>query len=254
VGKGGSTINIFVLVERALSLRALAELLSLVSGSKALALSDLCLSCSPSSRAFQSAVDATAVATLEEPPQEEFVGPVTPIGSKVSELVYEVVIDGINAALNVEERVEGLIGLPLDTITSLALKVYAKAPVPGVNEEEVRSLVSSELRSLLKDPNLWLLLSSYRCPEVLASLGWVPGLSREEYRSDSPKIVSDEVLGMGISLYINGIRGLLAYYWVDRIKDDIKGLGDLPPMLDDVVSSLIGGVLSRVYDRLLRGS
>ena len=253
IGKDSSTINIFVMVKQKLSERALVELLSLVSEVKALVLSDLCLSCEPRLRAFQSAVDSIAVATLGVEPEEKFVGPVTRVGSEVSRRLYEILTTSLLKRLDLDSKFETLTGISLRKIVELALEVYHKAPVPHVSQDEVGTLVKNILMNELKDPNVWALISSYKCPEILSSLGWFPNLSKEEYDSDSTKIVSDEVLGIGLSLYVNGIRGLLSYYWVDRNKPKIDGLADLPPFLDDIISALIGSVLSKVYDKLLRG-
>jgi alpha-ribazole phosphatase CobZ len=249
----GSTINVLVVVERSLQVRTLAELLSLVSETKTLALSDLCFSCSPTRRALQSAVDATAVATLGEPPEIEYIGPITELGSKISEALYNMLVNKLIESLDLNKKVVLLTGLSLDDIIDLALKIYQKAPVPGIDVSHVKSIIKSIIVKELKDPNIWALLSSYRCPEQLSSLGFLPNLSKEEYERDSTKIVSDEVLGIGLSLYINGIRGLLAYYWIDRSKKGIEKIKDLPPFLDDIVSAFLGGILSKVYDMLLGG-
>ena len=254
IGEGSSsTINIFVVVKQKLSERSLAELLSLVSEVKALALSDLCLSCEPGLRAFQSAVDSIAVATMGVEPEEKFVGPITKIGSEVSRRLYEVLTASLLEKLDVDSKFETLTGINLKKVVDLAFEVYLRAPVPHVNHDRVKNMIKDVLMNELRDPNVWALISSYKCPEILSSLGWFPNLSKEEYNSDSTKIVSDEVLGIGLSLYVNGMRGLLSYYWVDRNKHKINGLGNLPPFLDDIISALIGSILSKVYDELVRG-
>ncbi len=253
IGEGSSTINIFVAVKQRLSKRGLAELLSLVSEVKALALSDLCLSCEPRLRAFQSAVDSIAVATMGIESEEKFIGPITRVGSEISRRLYEVLTTSLLEKLDIDSKFETLTDINLKKMVDLAFEVYRKAPVPYVNQNKVKNLIKDVLMNELRDPNVWTLISSYKCPEILSSLGWFPNLSKEEYNSDSTRIVSDEVLGIGLSLYINGMRGLLSYYWVDRNKHKIDGLGNLPPFLDDIISALIGSILSKVYDELLRG-
>jgi phosphatidylglycerophosphatase A len=62
-------------------------------------------------------------------------------------------------------------------------------------------------------------------------------------------------MGKAIAEYLNGFKGLLAYYWIDRIKEgdkDLEDLSGLPPMTDDVVGAIVGGVLSRIYDKYSR--
>ncbi len=246
-----STTNIFLGIRYDVSLRSLAELLSLVSAVKSLAFSDLCFSCSPSKRSFQSIVDATAVASFGEGKVRDFMGPATEVGSRISKLVYWTLIEKLLEDLSDDAKLKNIIGLRKEDLVNLSLKFYRRAPVPQVPEEKVKNLIVEIIKSELKDPNVWALISSYKCPEILSHLGWIPGLSREEYKSDTTKIVADEVLGIALSLYINGIRGLLAYYWIDRTKDKVDVINEMPMFLDDIVSALIGSVLSKVYDRIL---
>ena len=92
---------------------------------------------------------------------------------------------------------------------------------------------------------------AFRELECKGSIGAIPYLIKSEYMNDSPKIIADELLGMTLSIYINGWKGLFCYYWVERLKSKIKEIKSLPMFTDDLICSLIGAILSRVYDKFL---
>ncbi|MEM4868581.1 MAG: hypothetical protein QXK54_07180, partial [Ignisphaera sp.] len=74
------------------------------------------------------------------------------------------------------------------------------------------------------------------------------------YKSDSPGIIVDELVGKALAEYINGFKGLLMYYWIERLKErgETPILKLLPPIADDIVAALIGGILSKIYDKYSR--
>ena len=247
------TINIFIAVNKPLSVRSLAELLMLASAVKALALTDLCLMCSDSRRAYSSAVDAIAVAGQIGSTDNAYVGPVTLVGSAISELIYKSIIRLALKDLDRNSRFNLLTGLRIDEIKRSIYEVYDKLlKVPNINTSEVKKVIDEVVNEELRDPNVWILLTAFKYPEILSSIGWIPGLSRSEYEADSIKIIADEVLGMTLSTYINGLKGLMSYYWLDRIKERISTLKDRPPFNDDLLVSFMGSIISKVLDRVLR--
>ncbi len=250
----GGTVNMFLGVREKLTLRSLAEMLMLAAGVKALAFSDLYITCGNGLRAFASAVDATAVASYYgEGFREVYVGPVSELGSLITSLLYEALTELLMKELDVNSRFKSLTGLSVGEFRDLLFRIYSDlARVPGKGDDEVRELISELVERELRDPNVWLLLASFKAPEVLASRGWVPGLSREEFLEDSRKIVADEVLGIALSEYVNGLRGLMSYYWVERVKGGIKEFGGRGAFEDDLLASFLGSVLSKLLDELLR--
>jgi phosphatidylglycerophosphatase A len=50
---------------------------------------------------------------------------------------------------------------------------------------------------------------------------------------------------------VAGTKGLFEYVRYDKKKPGI--LGTLGPFLDDIVASLIGSIMSRIYTELLEG-
>ncbi len=69
----------------------------------------------------------------------------------------------------------------------------------------------------------------------------------KDFESDPVHLISDEILGMRIANYINGVKGVFEFERIDRSKPGI--LKELGPFTDDVVGGLIAGVCSKVYER-----
>ncbi|MHA1363307.1 MAG: phosphatidylglycerophosphatase A [Candidatus Freyarchaeota archaeon] len=81
----------------------------------------------------------------------------------------------------------------------------------------------------------------------MGSSGGIHGLSVNDFNKDAVHILADELIGMAIAEYISGTRGLFNYVRYDRKKPGI--LASLGPFLDDVVASLVGGVMSSIYSK-----
>jgi len=251
--KHHGTINIFIAVNKPLNIRSLAELLMLTSAVKALALSDLCLMCDGSRRAYSSAVDATAVASRAGRFIDTYVGPITPIGSAVSVLIYESIVELALKDLDENTKFKLLTDFSIDEIKEFIYRVYEELlKTSNVSVSKVKRVINEVIDEELSDPNVWMLLASFKYPEILSSIGWIPKLSKVEYERDSVKIIADEVLGMSLSTYINGVKGLMSYYWLDRVKDKIDVIRGKAPFSDDLLTSFMGSIISKVLDRILR--
>jgi adenosylcobinamide hydrolase len=77
------------------------------------------------------------------------------------------------------------------------------------------------------------------------------GLDDGRFLEDPVHLVADELLGIALAEYIAGTKGLFEYVRYDKKKPGI--LGTLGPFLDDIVASLIGSIMSRIYTELLEG-
>ncbi len=249
------TINIAYITEAKLTPHAIVEAVSMISSAKTIAMTHQHLGCGPGAGpSYATATDAIAVLSNTEGVPQEYTGPLTSQGFNLFDKVQALLSKAISNTLPVEERFQHLTGVSIPELVETALAYYDNAPVPGISVEEVERLFKRILGGLLEDPNIWSLLIATRHLDDTGSLGGIPGLSASEYASDSKKIVADELLGITLSMYINGWKGLFAYYWIDRTKHDTGTiLGELPMFMDDALGALIGGILSRVYDRLLGG-
>ena len=252
-GERPGTINILLFVEKPLADRALIDLAGVVSGVKAIALADLALSRGYNlGRVYATITDALVIASrMDSKGREFYAGPATPVGSETAKLVYEAMVSAGLKSMGVEERFRNIFGVDLSWVTEAAAKIYRRAPIPSLSEAEVGREVETELRELLRDPNIWALALAARNLDWHGLAGTLPELSRDEYLSDSKKILADELLGITLALYINGWKALFAYYWIDSAKEGFEEFGDKPMFMDDILASLIGSILSKIYDRHL---
>ncbi|MCE4602957.1 MAG: adenosylcobinamide amidohydrolase [Desulfurococcales archaeon] len=244
-----STINLVVVSLHPLSDQALLDLLRVAAEAKAAAVTDILPWCT--SRPLGTSSDAITVAA---PPGRGLAwsGLATIHGNEAARLVWRAVVKGDNRS--VDERLKGILGVSIDELVDDATRLYRAAPIPGVSPGKAREAIRREMARMLKDPNLWTLLTAAREADLHARASSIPGLAREEYLNDTKGLVADEVLAAGIALYLQGWKGLMAAYWVDREKTRLGlRIADLPGLLDDAAAALIGSALSRVYDKLLQG-
>ncbi|MBE9390769.1 adenosylcobinamide amidohydrolase [Fervidicoccus fontis] len=246
------TINVAVIVDEPLSDVGLLDLFRTVSEVKGMIMSlggPMCYS----SSSVGTPSDATMVASPFG--GERFAGSATDVGISASLAVLRALSEQIRNA-PVDEHTAKTLGFKdIDEVVKLAVRAYRKAPIPFLSELDAEEEIKEEIDSILKDPNLRIIIRSARLAESFLSFGLLPGIEAEEYSSDSSGIIADEVMGKAIAEYLNGFKGLLAYYWIDRIKEgdkDLEDLSGLPPMTDDVVGAIVGGVLSRIYDKYSR--
>ena len=242
-----STINVVAVVKRPLTEAGLLDLLRTVAEAKTAAARDLGLWCGDAGPPLGTVSDAIAVAApLEGDGLLPWSGAGTVHGGEAAELVYRLVLEGDERSM--EERLAGLIGVGLDSLVADAVRAYSSAPVPGVEASEFAGMIREILEQALRDQNVWTLLAAARGAHdyLKASL--------KEYTGDPRGLIADELIGSMIALYINGWRGLLAAYWLDRRKKDLGlGIAGLPPMLDDAAAGLLGGAYSRLLDDIVGG-
>ena len=244
------TINVAVVLDESLTESGLADLLRVVAEAKCLASVELLLRCSL--RSPGTVTDSIAVGAREERSGGYVnAGMATSIGGPVAEAVYRLLVGEGTRILGPEGMLRNALGLTVDGLVELAVEAYRRAPVPGVSEDSVRREAERLLRGIISDPNVASLIIASRDLDLRGYVGALPGVGEEEFRSDTKRILADELIAMAISLYVAGVKGLFATYWVERLKE--KGLIsiDLPPFEDDVVSALVGSILTLIYDKLL---
>ncbi len=246
-----STINVLVVVEEPrLSMPALLELLAVAASARSIAVSLSLAWCK--GRPLGTVTDAFAVAGRVGEGGVAWAGPATRLGWRVARLVRDAVLAGDSRGPG--ERLRGVIGLGLDELVEEALRLYAEAPIPGLDERRVADELRGILGWLLRDPNVWAVLVAMRAADEHGVAGAIPGLGRGEYEADTPRIVADELLAAALALYAAGFRGLLATYWVDRVKRRrAPRIASLPVFADDAASALIGSALTILYDRYAGG-
>ncbi len=141
-------------------------------------------------------------------------------------------------------------GIRVSDLIEAALEVFV--PHPSVDgsldsKEAVREALEEELKITLSDFNVCsLLLAGLRLDED-GSRGLIPNLSIKDYESDTVALVADEVLGMALANYLAGTRAIFQFNQFERLKPGI--IGKLSPFLDDIISGLLAGCLTNLYNK-----
>ncbi len=139
-------------------------------------------------------------------------------------------------------------GITVQMLVDAALELYA--PHPGIEtKERAEEKFLAELDIALSDPNLCLLIYSGVMLEKEGRKGNLPNISKSSYEKDLTFIIADEVLGMSISKYISGDKGMFEFVRFDKQKPGI--LSELGPFMDDIIGGLIGGVSANMYTRAM---
>ena len=244
------TINIAVITSKSLGRAGLADLFRLVSEIKGVLLALGGLDC-VNSPFIGTASDATAVAAPAG--EDRFAGAATELGGVVIKTLTKLLRRELKRIYSSDFAVRSLGVENFDELIRLTMKIYRFAAVPGLEESVIERDLREEYERVLSDPNTILLIRGVRLLEQVLGVDLIPGIDREEYARDAAGLVVDELLGKALAEYVNGFRGLLAYYWIERLKErDLEEIREKPPLTDDLLSSLIGGVLSRIYDKYSR--
>ena len=245
------TVNVAAVVEEPLASSAMVDLVRTIAEAKAAAFSDALVRCE--TRAFGTVSDAIAVVKPADLPEEVlFSGSSTRLGRVVAEAVYRVLVSKAMSE-GLEELLRRATGLGVEEVLDVFSQAYSKAGVPGLNPMEARKRAEELLREVLGDPNVWSFLIAARELDIHGLSGTIPGVGAEEFAKDPVRLVADEVLGLALALYVAGLKGLFSTYWVERLKErgDL-GHGVLGPFEDDVVSALVGSILTRLLDEVGR--
>ncbi|MDK6028321.1 adenosylcobinamide amidohydrolase [Ignisphaera sp. 4213-co] len=245
------TINLALIVNKPLNIIGLLDLYRLASEVKGMVMAlggPMCKSIT----SIGTASDATMV--LAPVGEERFAGIATDVGIASTMAIISALSKHIRKT-PVDKYVSQTLGFKdINDVIEIALEVYSKASLPQLSIDNVKNELMQEIEKVLKDPNIVVFLRGMRLAEAALALGLVPGIGKEEYRLDSTGIVVDELAGKAVAEYINGFKGLLSYYWVERLKKENKLgiLNELPPIADDLIGAFVGAILSRIYDKYSR--
>ncbi len=140
-------------------------------------------------------------------------------------------------------------GVSRDDLWQVALGLYV--PCPSWEIEDLRSRFMARLDLYRDDVNVNAMVAAAVLLEREGRLGRLAVLDAEGFASDPVHLVADEMLGLQLSEYIAGTRGMFEFTRYDRKKPGV--LSRLGPFLDDIVASLVGGIMSAIYTELLEG-
>jgi alpha-ribazole phosphatase CobZ len=240
---GPSTINVFVYSSVELTEAGLLDLYRTTVEAKTMAASFLPLYC-PKLRPMGTPSDAVLVAAPVSREGTSWCGVATKCGTRVVRLVVEAVLRA-SPKLAVEDPLKPL-GVTTKDIVEDIMKLDELGPV--------RSRLASQAPRLLKrivsDINVALQLIAAK--ELDAHLDAYT-MSRRPVR-DPHWLIADELLGSALAVYVAGFKSLLSTYWVERLKAERQlKLDTLPPFSDDVVSALVGSILTLSCEAEARG-
>jgi len=246
------TINIAAAFWKPLSRSALADLLKTVAEAKALASSEALLRCA--SRPSGTVSDALAVLKPMRLGEEiQFAGMSTTLGNAVAKAVHSLVLSEASRE-SPSEALKKVLGFSEEEVLEMFGGLYSRFPIPGISLKEALDEAKRFLEEFLEDPNVWSLAIAARELDLHGRWGAIPGLSSEEFREDSVKIVADEALGISLSLYLAGLKGLFSMYWVERLKKSGEaGLKEPEMFEDDILSAILGSLYTLVFESLARG-
>jgi alpha-ribazole phosphatase CobZ len=139
-------------------------------------------------------------------------------------------------------------GITMQDLVDAALEMYV--PHPGVETPQKASIVlEEEIVVALSDPNVATLITAAFHAQDDAEKGLIPGLSME-YFMGRPGLVADELIGIAISTYIAGAKGMFEFVRFDQAKPGI--LKKLGPLTNDPIGALIAGASSNMYSRAVK--
>lgn len=186
---------------------------------------------------------------------DKYCGPATDAGMAVARAVRDAVAESIrkwngngSGARDFVYRLDEL-GVGVEEMWAAAYELYI--PDPSWDTERIRAMFMRNLAVLRKDINVNAMMYAAINMEDMGNRGEMYGLDNGRFKQDPVHLVADELLGIALAQYVAGTKGLFEYVRYDKKKPGV--LGTLGPFLDDIVASLIGSIMSRIYTELLEG-
>jgi alpha-ribazole phosphatase CobZ len=186
---------------------------------------------------------------------DKYCGPATDAGIAVARAVRGGVAESIRKwnGNNYDARDFGYrldeLGIGAEEMWAAAFELYI--PDPSWDTERIKAMFMRNLTVLRKDINVNAMIYAAISMEDMGNRDEMFGLDHGRFKQDPVHLVADELLGIALAQYVAGTKGLFEYVRYDKKKPGI--LGTLGPFLDDIVASLIGSIMSRIYTELLEG-
>lgn len=239
------TINIFAILNSPLKPSGLVNAVMTATEAKAAALLGLGI------EATGTTTDAIAIGTPIDD-GSKYAGTATHAGIALSKAVIKGVRESLmrtNGIFKPKNAIEILRewGITPKDLWDTALSLYI--PAPWWKLGEIKRIFMEKLEKIADDVNISALVLAASMLEKAGRTNMIYGLNRENFLSDPVYLLADEMIGLIIAEYIAGIKGIFEYERYDREKPKI--ISKLGPFLDDVVASIIGGIMSRIYSELL---
>ncbi|UYZ39404.1 MAG: phosphatidylglycerophosphatase A [Candidatus Methanospirare jalkutatii] len=251
-GLSPSTVNTILVIERDLSVSALAEAIIVATEAKSRAFYELNVRSPAGEIMTGDLTDAIAVACCPRRPhgseeqKEQFAGKATPLGASIYDAVRSAVKEslrssGWRAEKSILERLRER-GVQIADIANAAFELFVGAPADAKATSELRERFEREVERACSDLNVSALIYAAMLLDDAVEKGWFGG---EFASSDASCIVADELIGIDIAEYIGGKNALFNFFRYDTKKPGI--LSRLPVFLDDAVGGLIAGCMSKMF-------
>ncbi|MBS7650672.1 MAG: phosphatidylglycerophosphatase A [Candidatus Bathyarchaeia archaeon] len=255
LANNAGTVNIIVLMNVRATDSCLVNAVQTVTEAKSLVFKELDIRSSISHRlATGTSTDAVMVGSVEEGPKHHYAGPGTALGMAIANTVHRAVKEAIekqdgatpNRPLltRLEER-----GIRIKDLEDSFMENYIHHKALG-SKIRVRRIFRRLLEEAASDHNVAALVLGALHLDDDGYSGLIPSLPEKKYSRDPVSLLADEILGMAISNYIAGAKGVFEYVRFDRAKPGI--IRRLGPFADDAVGALVAGVSSNVYTKLGR--
>jgi alpha-ribazole phosphatase CobZ len=240
------TINVLAILDTPLQSCGMAGGIITLTEAKSAALKDMDI------KGTGTTSDAVAIACpMGE--GDKYCGPATDAGMVLARSVREAVAESIRKwdgnntdAPDFVARLDRL-GIGVEEMWQAALGLYV--PNPDWDTEMIKAHFMKNINILRKDVNVNAMICAAIELEAMGNRNGLYGLDKGRFHQDPVHLVADELLGIALAEYIAGTKGLFEYVRYDKKKPGI--LGSLGPFLDDIVGSLIGSIMSRIYTDLL---
>jgi alpha-ribazole phosphatase CobZ len=242
---GPGTINIIVALDRPLHETGMANSLITITEAKSAALMDT------KTRGTGTTSDAIAIC-CPEGDGEKYAGTATDVGICMARAVRKAVAAStlkwyarpgpVDFIKLLDDR-----GITMEEMWGAANKLVF--PNPDWPEGFLRSKFVERMNLLRQDVNVNAMVKGAMLLEDAGKAEELYGLDKGVFDSDPVHLLADELMGIALAEYVSGTKGLFEYVRYDRKKPGI--LAELGPFLDDIVGSLIGSVMSRIYSDLL---
>jgi len=248
------TINIILLVDGNLSEGCMVGVVKTATEAKAVALRELDVRSQYSGQlASGTTSDALAVAHTGRGALIEYAGTATKLGELVGRSVKLAVKEAVlrqNGLVPHRPLIQRLKerGITLNRLVQTAMRLCVHHPSMG-SKERIRKILEEGFDKALADVNVAALVMAGLRLEEEGSLSLLPGMPGEIFREDPVNLLADEILGMAISNYIAGSKGVFEFVRFDKAKPGV--LGKLGPFSDDAIGGLVAGVSSNMYTALL---
>jgi len=239
------TINIVVVVNTPLDPAGMANAIMTVTEAKAAALMDVGV------RGTGTTSDAVAVVSPKGN-GTKFVGTATDAGIAVARSVRKAVAESTRKWYNgtpVPDMIQRLAakGITMEVMWETAKELYY--PNSAWDTEDLHRRFVEHIQLLNDDVNVVSMVHAAMLIEEAGFRDEIHALRPGEFQTDPMHLVCDEMMGIALAEYISGTRGLFEYTRYDKKKPGI--LKTLGPFLDDIVGSLIGATMSKIYTDLL---